>query len=525
MKDMSRVLEHKEDKGYLKLMNTLNQILKLKQSATVGCQVKSNEMILKGKLKGCKGSTKKPKLSETLVLDLTSKEKDCKPYWNDLCKEISSKLWLPIEINLQDSDLTLLSSLPGKMVGKSWFSTISYKQVKKQSLPKTYLQSFITSPAKCMGEEVIRSRKIRIYPTANQRKLYKRWFGTSRFVYNETINHINSPNKENHWMGAAKVILNNLPTWAKEVPYQIKKIAVEDAYLAYGNGFKKLKQTGQVFNLKYRSKKGNKQSCFIPKDALNNLGIYHTIAGSLKMSEKLPEDFKDLRLLLENGRWFLHVPYRAKVNSIENQDRVIALDAGIRTFLTGFSDNEVVKIGGGDFGRIERLSSHCDKLISKMSKSKSKKKYKLKKALNRIKWKIWDLVDELHFKSINFLLKSYDVIILPEFETSNMVEKIKRKLNSKTARALLGYSFFRFQQRLISKAGYYGKTIVRISEAFTSKTASWTGEVKNIGSGKIIKSDGIKLCRDINGARGIYIRALRDSSLLVNTQHAMLTNS
>ena len=72
-------------------------------------------------------------------------------------------------------------------------------------------------------------------------------------------------------------------------------------------------------------------------------------------------------------------------------------------------------------------------------------------------------------------------------------------------------SFFQFSQRLESKAKELGKKVYRGSEAYTSKTASWTGEIKNISSAKTIKSNNIVMDRDINGARGIFLRALGDS--------------
>lgn len=46
------------------------------------------------------------------------------------------------------------------------------------------------------------------------------------------------------------------------------------------------------------------------------------------------------------------------------------------------------------------------------------------------------------------------------------------------------------------------------------KTASWTGEIKNIGGSKTITSDGLTLDRDLNGARGIFLRATVDTPLL-----------
>lgn len=62
----------------------------------------------------------------------------------------------------------------------------------------------------------------------------------------------------------------------------------------------------------------------------------------------------------------------------------------------------------------------------------------------------------------------------------------------------------------------HGKTLVRVCEAYTSKTASWTGELCNVGSSKTIRSEGVVVDRDINGARGIFLRALVDSPALID---------
>ena len=50
----------------------------------------------------------------------------------------------------------------------------------------------------------------------------------------------------------------------------------------------------------------------------------------------------------------------------------------------------------------------------------------------------------------------------------------------------------------------------------SAKTCSWTGEVKNnLGGAKVmVGSDGQRMDRDINGARGIFLRALGDTPAL-----------
>jgi len=324
-------------------------------------------------------------------------------------------------------------------------------------------------------------------------------------------------------MGAAKIILAELPEWAKAIPYQVKKIAVEDAYQAFSNGVRKWQKQGEAFKLKFRSRKNPKQSCFVPMTALRESGIYPKIAGALQRAESYPANSKDSRLICENGRWYVNVPYQVAIAKTENQSRTVALDPGIRTFLTGFAEDQAFKLGTGDFARIARLGRHLDQLISKPSKAKCRQRARIKRAIQRMRCQIRDLVDELHFKSARYLLDNFDLILLPTFETKEMSIKSKRKIRAKSVRALLGYSFYRFGQRLESAATALGKTVLRVNEAYTSKTASWTGELKKIGGAKFITSHGVTVDRDINGARGIFLRALGDNPSLIS-ERACVTN-
>lgn len=329
---------------------------------------------------------------------------------------------------------------------------------------------------------------------------------------------LNQPTKPKHWMGAAKDIIAALPEFAKDVPYQVKKMAVSDAYKAFSNGCAKAKRTGQAFKLSFRSRKQPQQSCFIPKSAVLAKGVYPTLSGKMKYAEDLPDNVLDSRLLFDNGRWFIVVPTKGVTYTTENQGRVIALDPGVRTFMTGYSPVEVVKFGEGDFGRIARLCTHLDNLKSDMTKVCAKKRYRMKQAAKRLQFRIKDLVTELHWKVGTYLVQNYDVILLPTFETSQMVSRAKRKLRSKTVRSMLTLSHFTFKLRLKHLANKFGKTVVDVNEAYTSKTCSWTGEIKqNLGGAKTITFGGVTLDRDINGARGILLRALVDKPSLIDS--------
>src|SRR5690606_26014332 len=104
-----------------------------------------------------------------------------------------------------------------------------------------------------------------------------------------------------------------------------------------------------------------------------------------------------------------------------------------------------------------RLCYALDKLQSKWSQKdiKHRKRYRLKRAARRIRKKIRNLVDEVHKKLSKWIVENHHMVLLPKFETQKMVGRSQRKIGSKTARAMLGWSHYRFQQRLLNKTREY----------------------------------------------------------------------
>jgi putative transposase len=408
--------------------------------ATVGSVQSSNETILSVKSNLCEKDTLTLKSSKTLGADSTLKEKDCSPYWSDLCAAISSRLLLPV-----DSDLNYSSSWQNKTVGQSWFSTNLYTAQKPNSQP-IFCPSFAECPDS--GATARKSRKIRIFPSAEQRALLKQWFGVSRFVYNETIKYLQTPGTKANWKAIKTGILQSLPEWAKPVPYQIKSIAIKDACQAVKQAKKGFKNDGKIRKCRFRSRKDTQQSIYIPKEAIKDCGVYHTILGRLKLKENLPKDFSDGRLTLAYGEYYLTVSEEVQPLKTENQGRVVALDPGVRTFMTFFSESSYGWLGKGANLLIQKLCFKLDKLSSKMSKACSAQKQRFRKASHRLRAKIQHLVKELHHKVAKFLVDNFDVILMPSFESSQMVSKSRRKIGSKTVRQMLSLSHYQFKQHL-----------------------------------------------------------------------------
>ena len=70
-------------------------------------------------------------------------------------------------------------------------------------------------------------------------------------------------------------------------------------------------------------------------------------------------------MTLHNGQYHLAVTMSAQWRVGETQPRVVALDPGIRSFLTWFSETDAGHIAPGAFGKIQRLCAHLDALISR----------------------------------------------------------------------------------------------------------------------------------------------------------------
>ena len=364
------------------------------------------------------------------------------------------------------------------------------------------------------------------------------WFDAARWCYNETIARLKRTGEAANWKAIKTDIIHAVPDRLKAAPYQVRSIGVRDARRAVSEvrrrnlQLKAAKARGSRLEegwheVNFRSRKAPKQGCFVPATATSENGAYYTKLGKLRMAERLPADHGDSRLTLHNGQYHLVVTCPAQRRVSETQARVVALDPGIRSFLIWLSETDAGHIAPGAFGKIQRLCAHLDALLSraKLERRRLAKRNKYL-AADRMRVRIINLVDELHHQAARWLVDNFDIILLPTFETSDMVQPGARKLRSRSARSLLTYGHYRFQQFLAWKAWQSGKDVILVNEAYTSKTCSWNGEIiPNLGGRRVVAgSDGVRVNRDINGARGIFLRALADTPVLCDFSQGRIGN-
>jgi putative transposase len=308
---------------------------------------------------------------------------------------------------------------------------------------------------------------------------------------------------------------SDLPEWVKDVPCHIRQNAIFEAYQAYTASKE----------CKFRSCKAPRQTMKFNNSNFKQGKWYPRLTKkmSFQVAEVIPKSSKNATQLIKtkDGSWY--AVFLEPVEKTNNTtEKIIALDPGVRTFLTGFDGERFVEFGKGDMGRIARLCQHLDQLMSRISKSSSRKqRQKMRKAAALMRTKIRNLIDECHHKIASWLVKNYQIILLPLFETSQMTRRKKRKIRSKTARGMLTWAHYRFKQVLKAKAELSGCTVIDVTEEFTSKTCVKCGHLhQSLGGNKIFKCPhcGFTIGRDFNGAFGILLKALSDTTFTFHSE-------
>ncbi len=185
------------------------------------------------------------------------------------------------------------------------------------------------------------------------------------------------------------------------------------------------------------------------------------------------------------------------------KDKYISLDGGIRTFLTGLSNEMIIEIATN---LSKNISDELKKLDKIQSNAKIPKKIK-KKYEKRINGRIQRRITDLHWKTIHYLTNNFDHIILGKLSTKSIVKK-GSKLNDMTKRVAMCMSFYKFTERLKYKCQRKRMSYQLINEYLTSKLCSKCGEYNDVGDNKKYKCGRCRLYidRDVNAAKNIAMR-------------------
>lgn len=535
-------------------ISSLKRVLNLKKrnlptSSTLESALESKKKTSRDKSnssnKGFK-SSKTIKSSQTSVLDSTITDPDLKPFWNDSSKELSKKLWLPTLTDGPDLD-SISSSGSSIFMGHNFSQqTNQLSNQQKQNLDKISWPSSLTSlPSTTAQENIVCSRKIRIYPNQNQKIQFEKYFGTSRFFYNKGLEYLKTNGVKRGNLSfmklRSKVITSDKDLkpeelWQNETPYDTRQLVLKELCASYKSGLTNLKNGNiKQFDLKYKSKRYSIQEVFhCNKKALKiNLRLFSSrISQPLRARNKMKRWWEknvnsidhDFKIVKEKpDKYYIILTTTRKKVQKKGRKKVVALDPGVRTFQTFYdAEGSCGKIGDLESLRLMKRAKRLDLLLSlrtKIEEIGKRTRQNMKRRCYGLRTKIRNIVKDLHWKTCHFLCENYETILLPDFKVSGMVEKCPkrlRKINSKVVRSMLCLSHYMFKERLKYLVGCYSETrLIIVNESYTTKTCGNCGSVREMGGNKKYNcsSCGCSMDRDINGSRNILLRYMTKHGL------------
>jgi transposase len=203
--------------------------------------------------------------------------------------------------------------------------------------------------------------------------------------------------------------------------------------------------------------------------------------------------------------YLLLVPTNVIITNNVNRKDLVVLDPGLRTFMTGLGDNVMLKIGNNVNSTIRKLIKKKNIIKSNINiPNKIKNKYE-----RRINKRIYNLTNDLHWKTIKYLTDNFKTIFLGDMSAKSIVSKESSKLNDLMKVACLQTRFYDFRLRLKYKCYVTNTRFKLVDEFYTSKTCSYCGLYNNnLGKEKIFNCTNCNksIDRDINGCRNIYMK-------------------
>lgn len=132
--------------------------------------------------------------------------------------------------------------------------------------------------------------------------------------------------------------------------------------------------------------------------------------------------------------------------------------------------------------------------------------------LGRLRRRKKNLVQELHHKTIADITRRADVVMLPYFDTQNMMRHGadgQRRRPRKSNRAMRDLNHSLFRQRLITTVETQGKVWTEAPEAYTTKTCGEGGHIN-----RLALTDRVFVCRackfsmdrDVHSSMQVFVR-------------------
>ena len=403
----------------------------------------------------------------------------------------------------------------------SWFNIHEKKAILKCQPIKTTLENDTN--------EIIKCKTVTINFTPKQKTIMYEWFKGYTEMYNKTVLYIrrNYPitrhNITKNFKFWTDMSFYNLRTKMTTIRndivkrYNIYTHILDTAIRQVANNISSAKsniKNGNIkfFKLRYWSENRNSKTIEIEPSYIRNNKICYPIFGDINYTYN-NEDYKlnnvkkavKINYNKQDNKYKLFIPYSIQTEIKEKTNKTISLDPGLRTFMTGISEEKSIKIGDKVNFEIGKYMKRLNGILGNDKINSTTKKKNERQINNKIKNKI----DDLHWKTIKYLTSNYDYICLGDMSSRDIVNNSGSVLSGIQKASCLRTKYYVFQERLQFKCLERGVSYKLIDERNTSKTCSQCGSIKqDLGKAEIYECQCCKvsLDRDINGARNIFLK-------------------